>query len=144
MSELNKEAAEVMVERGTLAATDVTGFGLMGHLLQMLGHGLDAHVVASAVPLLPGARELAAEGILPGGSRRNLEHGRDKVDTGPLDDPLVALLFDAQTSGGLLIAVPSGGGAAMVGALVERGVHHAAVIGTFEEGSGRISVTSGD
>ena len=144
MTSLNKDAAEVMREHGALAATDVTGFGLMGHLGQMLGGELDAEVVAPAVPLLPGALDLAARGILPGGSKRNLEHGQGRVDTGGVPDPLVALLFDAQTSGGLLIAAQSGSGTEMVRSLVERGVRDAAVIGVLREGTGKITVRQDD
>lgn len=140
MTALNKDAAEVMVEFGVSAATDVTGFGLMGHLLQMLDDRLDAELVAGAIPLLPGARDLAARGILPGGSKRNLEHARNRVDSTGLDSATVALLFDAQTSGGLLMATPPGSGDELVRALVERGEEHAALIGVLKEGSGYVTV----
>nr|MBA2311680.1 selenide, water dikinase SelD [Actinomycetota bacterium] len=105
MSRLNAHACEAMLEARVRSATDVTGFGLMGHLLQMLDRDLDAEVSASAVPLVTGAKELAGRGVLPGGSRRNFEAGKERVDADGVDESLRAVLFDAQTSGGLLMAV---------------------------------------
>jgi selenide,water dikinase len=104
MSTLNREAAEAMLETGIAAATDVTGFGLIGHLLQMLGPGTAAELDVEAIPVLPEALDLATAGILPGGSRRNMEALSPQVDI-EADVATRAALFDAQTSGGLLIAV---------------------------------------
>jgi selenide, water dikinase len=105
MTTLNDAASEAMVETRAVAATDVTGFGLLGHLQQMaLASGCSAVVDASAVPVLPGALELARAGGAPGGTRRNLAHVRPHTDFGDLTEPEQVVLADAQTSGGLLIA----------------------------------------
>jgi selenide, water dikinase len=141
MGTLNKAASEAMLEAGVQAATDVTGFGLVGHLYEMLGSSLSATISFEAVPFVPGADKLAAEGLLPGGSKRNLEALGDVVDTGPLGDAHRALLFDAQTSGGLLIAVHPSKTKRLMDALGARGVADAAVIGRLEAGNGRITVT---
>jgi selenide,water dikinase len=104
MASLNREASCLALEAGARAATDVTGFGLLGHLYKMArASGVSATVSASAVPYLDGARDAAQSGHIPGGTRRNLEwawpHLRSDVDE--LD---LVLLADAQTSGGLLVA----------------------------------------
>ena len=141
MTTLNRTASEAMVEVGVAAATDVTGFGLMGHLLQMLDGRLSARLSAGSIPVLPEAYELVASGILPGGSRRNREADEPFVDAGGLSDEGLAVLFDAQTSGGLLIAVVADRTAVLMDALEGRGVADAAVIGSLVEGEGRIEVT---
>lgn len=105
MVRLNDRASKTAVEVGASAATDVTGFGLLGHLGEMLGE-VGARVEASAVPLLPGARRLADEGVVPGGTRRNLRHAATFTDFGEADESTRVLLADAQTSGGLLVALP--------------------------------------
>ena len=140
MSTLNRAASEVMIEVGVDAATDVTGFGLIGHLLQMLDGRLDADLDHGSVPVLEEAVELAAAGVLPGGSRRNREAGAPSVDPGPLDEARMAVLYDAQTSGGLLMAVPPERLDPLMRALTERGVDGAARIGTLTGGKGRIRV----
>ena len=140
MSELNREACEAMLEVGVEAATDVTGYGLLGHLHEMLGHALDADIDWSAVPLLSGAVELAGRGILPGGSKRNIEAVAPFVDAGNLDEASLAVLFDAQTSGGLLMAVAADKTAALMEALTERGVTAARRIGALSAGSGLMEV----
>jgi len=108
MTTLNRSAAEAAVAAGLRAATDVTGFGLLGHLHRLLrASGVAAEVDAARVPFLPGAAELAAEGFVSGGTRNNQAFLADKVELEPALPPVVAtLLFDAQTSGGLLLAVP--------------------------------------
>jgi selenide,water dikinase len=140
MGRLNRAAAEVMVEVGVQAATDVTGFGLMIHLRELLGPRLAATLHFGAIPMLPEAIELAGAGILSGGSKRNIEAARDFVDTGDLDAARRAVLFDAQTSGGLLIAVAPDRSARLLESLEERGVEDAARIGTVEAGAGEIKV----
>jgi selenide, water dikinase len=142
MRNLNEPAAAAMLEVGVEAATDVTGFGLMGHLREMLGERLDAMLDLAAIPILPGAVELARRGILPGGSKRNIESVAPFVDTGEIDAATRAVLFDAQTSGGMLIAVTASKSQALLGALEERGVDGARRIGSLVEGSGRIEVTT--
>jgi selenide,water dikinase len=139
MARLNADAAEAMIEIGVSAATDVTGFGLIGHLLGMLGDSLDASLDFGSIPVLNEAFDLAAQGVLPGGSRRNLEAMRDKVELGDLNDAASVVLFDAQTSGGLLIAVDPAKVESLVAALGTRGVT-GAVIGAVGAGTGRVEV----
>ena len=122
MVTLNREAAAAALEAGIEAATDVTGFGLLGHLYKLArASGVTAVVDAAAVPYLAGARESLAAGFVPGGSRRNLDWVRPHLSAGAgIDEDELVLLADAQTSGGLLLAgeVP---GAPVVGELVPRG-----------------------
>jgi selenide,water dikinase len=141
MSSLNRAASEAMLELGAAAATDVTGFGLLGHLAQMLGNDLSAELDFDAIPLLPEAIDLAAEGVLPAGSRRNIDALADRVDTSSLDAARRAVIFDAQTSGGLLIAIDPQRSDALVSALSDRGVEDAARIGRLVAGDGRVRVT---
>ena len=119
MTMLNRDASRAALESGAVAATDVTGFGLLGHLLKLCrASGVDAEIDAAAVPYLEGARASLAQGFVPGGSRRNLDWVRPHVDSRVGDDELL-LLADAQTSGGLLVAgeLP---GHPVVGRLVPR------------------------
>lgn len=131
MSTLNRAASEAMVSVGVDACTDVTGFGLLGHLNEMvLSSGVGAVLYADRVPLLPRVRELAAEGVVPGGTRRNLSAVSEAVSWAPditEDDKLI--LADAQTSGGLLIAVPEDKTDRLVDELGRRGVMTAAIVG---------------
>lgn len=109
MTTLNDRAAEAMLEAGAVAATDVTGFGLLGHLHRMLAaSGVAARLEASVVPVLEGVLELARQGVVPGGSGRNHAFVSPHVDWGGLDEPEQLVLADAQTSGGLLVAAPEG------------------------------------
>ncbi|MDQ3784299.1 MAG: selenide, water dikinase SelD [Actinomycetota bacterium] len=140
MSALNLAAAEAMVATGVSAATDVTGFGLIGHLLQMLGGEVSAELDFDAIPVIEGAIELATRGIFPGGSRRNMDAMSVRTEVNSLDSARRAVLFDAQTSGGLLIAVDPGSKATLLEELARRGVHRAAAIGRLIEGTGRIKV----
>lgn len=113
MTTLNASAARAMPEAGATAATDVTGFGLLGHLLEMLtASGVSADVDVAAVPVFEGARELMEAGYLPGGTIRNVEAVAPHVDGGTPET--IRLLADAQTSGGLLVAVPEEGVEAML------------------------------
>jgi selenide,water dikinase len=109
MATLNAGASEVMVRLGVRCATDVTGFGLLGHLRAVArASGLSARIEASKVPLLEGARELAAAGHVPGGTKRNSRDLDADLEMGHGVDPVTRLLLcDAQTSGGLLMAVPA-------------------------------------
>lgn len=106
MTTLNRAASETMLRVGVHAATDVTGFGLLGHLHEMLrGSGVGAQIRASAVPLLPGAKELVQAGNVPGGTRRNHADAAAVTTWSPaIPEWQQLLLCDAQTSGGLLIA----------------------------------------
>ena len=144
MTTLNAGAARAMLAVGVHAATDVTGFGLLGHLRNLLeASGAAGEVHAAAVPLLAGARELAERGAIPGGTERNAASLTAAVTFGAgVDRTARGLLADAQTSGGLLIAVPPARVDALVAALGREGTPVAAVIGRVVAGSvGRISVT---
>jgi selenide,water dikinase len=103
MTALNRDAAEAAVATGLRAATDVTGFGLLGHLLSMArASGVGAVVESAGVPYLEGARDALRAGHVSGGTRRNLEWVRPHLDT-VLPEEELLLLADAQTSGGLLV-----------------------------------------
>jgi len=142
MTTLNRDAAEAALTAGVLAATDVTGFGLLGHLHRMLrSSGVAAEVDAARVPFLPGAAELAAAGFVPGGTRNNEAFLRDRVELEPGLPPVVAtLLHDAQTSGGLLLSVAPQGLAGLVADLRGRGVEPALVGRVLAGPAGRIHV----
>ena len=105
---LNKFAAELMAEIGVNSVTDVTGFGLLGHLAEMCDASVvSANIDYSTLPFLPTVKELAEQGIIPGGTKRNLKFVEDKVHFSKhLTDIDKLLCADAQTSGGLLISLP--------------------------------------
>jgi selenide, water dikinase len=145
MTTLNAGAARAMtkVSPPIHAATDVTGFGLLGHLHSLLSaSGVAAELRAAAVPLFPRARELGERGAVPGGTRRNLESVASAVEFAPaIDEVGRILLADAQTSGGLLIAVPEPALAGLLAALRREETPAAAVIGRVVAGPpGRIRV----
>jgi selenide, water dikinase len=130
MTTLNASAATAAQEAGVHAATDVTGFGLLGHLRELCTASNVAAVLdAAAVPVIPGVRDLLAQDMVAGGTRRNHAFVAPDVDFGPLPPAEQLLLADAQTSGGLLLAVPPSATAALVDALVARGTLAAAPIG---------------
>lgn len=133
MGTLNRAASEAMLEAGVHAATDVSGFGLLGHLHEMTqASGVGARIEASVVPVLDGARELAAGGAIAGGTSRNLEWLADKVRWAPeIGEVTRILLADAQTSGGLLIAVAPERAEALEAAMRAREVETVARIGEF-------------
>ena len=145
MTTLNAGAARAMLATGVHAATDVTGFGLLGHLHNMLNaSGVSAELDASAVPLLPHAAELAERGggAIPGGTTRN----RDALDAhvtfaASVNETMRVLLFDAQTSGGLLIAVAANRADALIAALRRERTPAAARIGRLVAGrAGAIAI----
>jgi selenide,water dikinase len=142
MCRLNDVAAAVALAAHATGATDVTGFGLLGHLARMaLESAVDVVVDAAAVPLLPGARELAEDGCVPGGSGRNLAHVRPVLQVDGVDEVTVTLLADAQTSGGLLFGVRPDRSESVLAELGASG-HTAAVIARVgeEPGRGRLSL----
>ena len=136
MATLNRAASEAMMEVGVNACTDVTGFGLMGHLTGMLrASGVGAEITASAVPVLPGVDELLAQGVAPGGTHRNEAGVADYVDwDSAISDNERLLLCDAQTSGGLLISVAEERLSQLMDALEARGVETRAVVGRIADG----------
>ena len=135
MSSLNRDASEAMMEVGVNACTDITGFGLLGHLQAMVeASGVSARINLSQTPLIDGARELVQAGVAPGGTHRNLE-SIDRVTSWDAsitqEDKL--LLSDAQTSGGLLIAVAPDKLSRLMSSLSQRGVAEASVVGEITE-----------
>jgi len=143
MTTLNAGAARALRAVGAHAATDVTGFGLLGHLHSLLlASGAAAEVAAAAVPLLARAAEMVGRGAVPGGTKRNRESlegggggGEDAVSWGHgVPETTRVLLCDAQTSGGLLIALPERDAPALVAALEKEGAPAAAVIGRVVPG----------
>ena len=124
MTTLNREASQAALQAGAKAATDVTGFGLLGHLYKMCrASGVAAELDLFAVPAIEGAKEALADGFIPGGSRRNLDWVREHlaIDNDELSEEDLIFLADAQTAGGLLVIgeVP---GYPVIGRTVERGV----------------------
>ena len=139
---LNAGASQAALSAGVRAATDVTGFGLLGHLHRMLtASKTAARLFAASVPLLPGAAELAVAGFISGGTRANTERMRGFAAVDPAVPPeLAVLLHDAQTSGGLLLAVPPRAAPALLGELRAQGLP-AAIIGDVVAGeSGHVDV----
>jgi selenide,water dikinase len=141
MAELNRSAAEVMIEAGVLCATDVTGFGLMGHVSEMaVQSGVSIEIRAADVPLFVGVRELVGQGIISGAIERNREFSNKFVERSPgVPEDLETILYDPQTSGGLLMCVQAGRADAVLTQLRGRGIASAAIIGRVtEKSSGRI------
>lgn len=141
MATLNRAAGEVFAESRVHALTDVTGFGLLGHLWNVAeGSGLVAIIDSDRVPLHPGVEALAREGVVPGGSRRNLEDVARHVSfADALPEWKRLVLADAQTNGGLLAAVSEADVEAILERLAEKGVR-GVVIGELREGAPRIVV----
>nr|WP_042196306.1 selenide, water dikinase SelD [Kibdelosporangium sp. MJ126-NF4]CEL22535.1 Selenide,water dikinase [Kibdelosporangium sp. MJ126-NF4]CTQ89391.1 Selenide,water dikinase (EC 2.7.9.3) [Kibdelosporangium sp. MJ126-NF4] len=123
MTTLNRDACEAALAAGITAATDVTGFGLLGHAYKLArASGVTAVIDAAAVPYLDGARAALRDGYVSGGTRRNLDWVRPHAELSAVDEDEALLLADAQTSGGLLLAgtIP---GAPVIGELVPAGTH---------------------
>jgi selenide,water dikinase len=139
MTMLNRDAANAMTEVGVSAATDITGYGLIGHLLEMCeGSGVGAEVRASAVPVLPHVRDYLARGFRPTGTMRNVATFENRVEVRvPRNE--FTLMCDAQTSGGLLMAVPSANLAALEARMQRSGLFYA-TIGTINERSGTLTL----
>ena len=143
MATLNRPAAEAALAAGARAATDVTGFGLMGHLHNILAASkLSARLNAAAIPMRPEVLPLAEQGVVPGGTKRNLQHQTAFVTWAPgMGDALKSALSDAQTSGGLLICCPPDKVSVLLADLVRRGTPAAADIGELVPGAdSRITV----
>jgi selenide,water dikinase len=131
MATLNKDAAEVMERYPVHACTDITGFGFLGHLAEMVvGSGCGVRIDATRVPLFKEVLEYAAMGLVPAGGYKNREFRQSMVDFAPkIDRPLQDVLFDPQTSGGLLISVDGKSAQALLDALRARGVENVAMVG---------------
>jgi selenide, water dikinase len=144
MAVLNRGAAEAMTSVGVSAATDITGFGLLGHLHEMTrAAGVRAHIRLREVPILEEAWTLARMGAIPGGTQRNRASLEGAVSWEGIEEEARVLLCDAQTSGGLLMAVPEDRVDRLVRALRDRAVPAAAVVGELAgPGRGEITVTA--
>jgi selenide,water dikinase len=145
MGTLNRAASEAMVKVGVNACTDVTGFGLIGHLNGMMrGSGTSAKIQLSRMPVIPGVWELIEDGIAPGGTHRNLSSAGPHVEWGKdIPEDAKLLLCDAQTSGGLLISVPEQRVNLLLQELNAAGVEGAVVVGdVLTEGKCKIEVSS--
>ena len=136
MAALNRKAAEVMGRFDVGACTDVTGFGLIGHLAEMVsGSGLGARIDSRRVPMIPEALEFAAMGLIPAGAYRNREFREGMLDFAEsVERTRQDVLADPQTSGGLLISIPEAQAADLVSALKDAGIEDAADIGAVTAG----------
>jgi len=138
MTQLNDIASQVAVSVGASGATDVTGFGLLGHLGKMvLASDIEAVIDVANIEFLPGAKLYAQDGVIPGGTRRNLAWIEDQIDAGSYGETDLLLLADAQTSGGLIFGVEKDKSIEACAELNERGVT-AMVIGETHAGTGTI------
>lgn len=143
MTTLNKTASEIALEAGIRSCTDITGFGLLGHLVEMInGNNVGMEIDASLIPMLPRTVEFVQMGLIPPGSRRNRKDRGDKIEvTKGVPDSKVWILFDAQTSGGLVLSTPSQKAEDLLRSLHEAGVKDAAIIGQVTaEPKGKILV----
>jgi selenide,water dikinase len=144
MATLNKEASALMQEAGVHAATDVTGFGLMGHTSEVaVNSGVGINLFSGEIPLFPEVEKLAEQGMRPGGLMRNRDFYSASVEIGQ-DVPAARqdILFDPQTSGGLLISLPAAKAEALLDSLHRAGIKDAAIIGeVVSEPKGIIAVS---
>lgn len=144
MATLNRKAAELMQKAGVHACTDVTGFGLLGHACEMIRDGsVGMEIFYSKVPVFPQAPELAKMGLIPAGTYRNRDFRANMVEFDPdVPEYMHDVLFDAQTSGGLLIIIPAEKGKALLSSMHAEGINEAAIIGRISsEHAGKIVVS---
>jgi len=131
MTTLNKKASELMLKAGVHACTDITGFGLIGHICGMVEHsnkGIELRL--SQIPIFIKARELAEAGMTPGGTRRNMEfYQKILANITDIDEITLDILFDPQTSGGLLMSIPPDKAEGLLKKLRSSGIKEAAIIG---------------
>jgi cysteine desulfurase NifS/selenium donor protein len=142
MSKLNKVASEIMLKYNVSACTDVTGFGLLGHLREVtLASKCNADVFFDRIPFIREVKAFATAGIIPGGTYNNLDYVKDDVDYGIRTKTEQLLLNDAQTSGGLLISLPENDGKQYLEELKQAGIDNATIIGAFTaKGKGKITI----
>jgi selenide, water dikinase len=142
MAQLNRYAAEVMEKYTVHSCTDITGFGLLGHIFEMSSaSGVEMEIYSGAVPLLPEAAAAATMGLVPAGAYANREYLKKVIFASDVPENIQDLLFDPQTSGGLLISAPSEQAEAMLQAMKVSGVANAACIGkVIKKGEGTIYV----
>ena len=143
MSALNRTASEVMQEIGANACTDITGFGLLGHACEMIQNSeVGLKIRASSVPIFAEAVEFARMGMIPGGTYRNKEFRSRMVKVAAgLPDYMLDILFDPQTAGGLLIALPESQAEALIRKMHSHGIGEAAIVGEIiTEPKGKVRV----
>jgi len=142
MATLNRDAAEAVMDLPVHAATDVTGFGILGHGAEMAaGAGLTLHLDSSQIPVFEGALELSRQGMVSGGCKRGRANLEGRYALAPGVDPALAdIFFDAETSGGLLLAVPEAAAQETQRRLQDSGAPAAAVVGRFSTGDGMLVV----
>jgi selenide,water dikinase len=143
MITLNRQAAECLAGFTVHACTDVTGFGLAGHLAEMIEDSeVGALLQTKSFPVFEGVEDFSAQGLLPGGLQRNRKHREAMVRIdGSVPQFLQDILFDPQTSGGLLVAVPADQAEDLLDRLRKSGISHASVIGELTTEAGVISVS---
>ena len=136
MTTLNKRASELMLEAGAHACTDITGFGLLGHACGMIENNtLGMEINIAAIPIFPEVRGLAKMGLIPGGTYRNKEFRLTMIEhASVIGDDIWSILFDPQTSGGLLISIASANADTLIENLHRQGIEDAAIIGDIIEG----------
>ena len=142
MSLLNKDASEAMMDVGVNSCTDITGFGLLGHMKDMMtSSGVTAKIYSSKVPILDGSLELAKSNIFPDGTNRNIDYVADLVSWDPsLEDHMKLILCDPQTSGGLLISVDESKLELLIGQLGKSGNNISSVIGDVVDLEGQFHI----
>jgi len=142
MSKLNKVASEIMLKYNVSACTDVTGFGLLGHLREVtLASKCNADVFFDRIPFIREVKAFATAGIIPGGTYNNLDYVKDDVDYGIRTKTEQLLLNDAQTSGGLLVSLPENDGKQYLEELKQAGIDNPTIIGAFTaKGKGKITI----
>ncbi len=143
MASLNNIASETMMEFGVNACTDITGFGLIGHALEMArASGVVIEIFKDKVPMLPKVKDFASMGIVPAGGRRNVNYCSKSLQIGSVDPIMLDILSDPQTSGGLLISAPSDIAEKLLISLKNKGVSSAEIIGrVVSEGDGRVIIS---
>jgi selenide,water dikinase len=122
MEQLNKDASEIIRGFSVTACTDVTGFGFLGHLREMMGEGVGFTVNTDAIPILPGVYDYAGQFIITEGGQRNRKALADVLDIKTGDETMTEILFDPQTSGGLLFTLPESESEGCVKALKEKNI----------------------
>lgn len=139
MCTLNKKASEILKQYTVHACTDVTGFALSGHLLEMLGDSKNAIIYGESLPVMPYALQAAREFCFTAGAQRNRKHAQEKINLNDIPFEYQELIFDPQTSGGLLAAVPLSEADEILNKMHDAQLP-AALIGSIENGSGNIKV----
>jgi selenide,water dikinase len=145
MTALNNTAAELMAEVEVHACTDVTGFGLLGHACEMIeGEDVGMEIYPSKIPILPGTEDYAKMGLVPGGTIRNRDFRLSMIEgAAGITDERLLILFDAQTSGGLLISVPGPQAPVLIERLHHRGLKDAAIVGeVVDQPKGKVIIVN--